>query len=181
MCKGHPQWITFAFARSVTEWWCSGRALSSSCSFAAEPLQGATLTFTWFLPFHFIGGDGRHFREQGFHTGSMDSHSSLILPFHQAASACKARPGKADSVSAGFWKEGQQIVNTLQEDDRLGGEWWPGWVTGMLTFGFTPVTQHSLFISLLGPRPAGKKCCNFVQSFWGCSFPSLFKNSHLWI
>lgn len=44
----------------------------------------------------------------------------FISAFHPAVPTCKAEPGKADSVSTSFWKEGQQIVNTLQKDDGLG-------------------------------------------------------------
>lgn len=84
-------------------------------------------------------------------------------------------------VSTGFWKEGQQIVNTLQEDDRL-GKGGVAWLSvGMLTFGFTPchITQPLYFSAR--SHPAGKKCSNFAQSLWGYSFPSYFLNSRLWI
>ena len=66
-------------------------------------------------------------------------------------------------------------MSISQEDDELGRGVVVWLSVGMLTFGFTPChTTQTLYFSARS-RPAGKKCCNFVQSFWGCSVPSLFK------
>lgn len=94
----------------------------------------------------------------------MDLHPSFgFSVFHQAAPTCNAEPGKADSVSTGFWKEGQQIVNTLQEDDRLGKGGVARLHVGMLMLGFTPChTTQPLYFSARS-HPADKKCSNFAQ------------------
>lgn len=52
-------------------------------------------------------------------------------------------------------------------------------MVGLLTFGFTPLTQHSLFISLRGPILQAKNAATLfnqesVYLLWDCSFPGFF-------
>ena len=109
------------------------------------------MTFRWFLLFYVRGSD--------FYTNlARGALMNCIFPFdfisffHQAAPTCKAEPGKADSVSTGFGKDGLKIVSTLQEDGGRGErEGWPGWPLKCLCLDLLPVTQHNPFISLLNP------------------------------
>lgn len=122
--------------------------------------------------FHFISF------HWGSHFGSYDFPSLLavraclseyafffldfIALFHQAASACRAQPGKADSVLPGFGEEGQRIGSTLWKADRL-GKGRVAWLSpGMLTLGFN-LSHNTASLLLCRPHLAGKICSNFAQ------------------